>query len=193
MIPGNVESGAGPFEGRPSPLNCRFRTVSGGSCSRLAPRLAASWATDRGFLPAHRVFRPGSGRAELCRMSFANTSLMVLLINQPLPPWSPQGGGTAALGLPYHSLFTGSYANPPSIAVRRSLPRTGRDTLTVRLRNGNAGAGRRKTHCAQGRTAQRETLDWGWRKTQLRQAVMSDEQLRGEVRRRRSPASGTCA
>lgn len=96
-------------------------------------------------------------------MLFANTSLMVSLINQPLPPWSPwspQAGSTEALGLPYHSLFAGSDANPPSLAVRQSLPRAGCNTLTVRLSNGNAGTGRRKTHCAQGRTAQRETLDW---------------------------------
>jgi len=126
-------------------------------------------------------------------MLFANTSLMVSLINQPLPPWLPRAGGTAALGLPYHSLFAGSDANPPSIAVRQSLPRAGCNTLTVRLRNGNAGTGRRKTHCAQGRAAQRETPDWGWRKTQLRQDVMPDEQLRREVSRRRSPASGTGA
>jgi len=158
-----------------------------------APRLAASWATDRGFLPAHRFFQPGSGRAELGRMLFVNTSLPVSLINQPLPPWSPRAGCTAAPGLPYHSLFAGSDANPPSITVRRSLPRAGCNTLMVRLRNGNAGTGRRKTHCAQGRAAQRETLDWGWRNTQLRQAVMRDEQPRGEVRRRRSPASGTGA
>jgi len=185
---GNAESGAGPFEGRPAPLDCRSRTVSGGSYGRPSLRPAARRVTGLGFLAVHRF-----SNRPVAEWNSADGRLQA-------PPfcshWATNCRRSGCRWLEGHRPPT---RRTPAISGERRQPASAGFSPTPDAPSfGPAQPRKRRNGVAQdalrpGSGSATETPVGGWRQTQLRQGVMPGERLHWGMRKRRSPASGTCA
>ena len=180
----NTESGAGLNE--TDPAQCKFWTVSGGSCSRLGVRRATQRATGRGFLPVHRCLQPAcSGKG--FRVMVAIQHLLDVVVVDP-PPVADvvvaSGSGTrhwpaATAALRRERRNSTGYRHPP-------VPhRAGHTAPTVWPCHVDAGrVGWRNSQIVQGKA-------WGW-KTRIggrRNAarVVEKRSNRGSGARRTAP------